>query len=201
MSRGAERCRLLRRAARRALRSARSTALAAALLLPLMGCVAPSESGGVPTTFWGRRSAEFADCFEAQLHFGAGLGARVTATQWLQAGALVVGSAEMESNVAPLPERSFGLRAGAWRSERLRGREYGLSPWYASDIAVSGGAAQWRGDLAAERGSELSLQAHFALVGVTLGVDPVAIARLLAGLVGQEEGYEAADSELEEPSE
>ncbi len=188
-------------ARRRTSATLRSAFAAALLPLALQGCVASSDAMGVPTTFWGRRAAELRDCFEAQLHFGAGLGARVTATRWVQAGALVVGSAEMESNVAPLPASSLGLRAGAWRRERLRGSEYGLSPWYSSDVTVSGSQNVWRGDLATERGSEFSVQAHFAFIGATLGFDPLAMARLLAGLVGQEEGAEAETDPLDDPSE
>ncbi len=173
--------------------AARCAPAALLLMASLAGCQAPVDPGARPT-FWQRRAAELRASFDCELLFGPGLGARVTATRYLQAGALAIGSAEIDSNVTALPEFAAGLRAGAWRSESLRGAEYGLSPWYTSDFAIRGGGlAQWRGDLAAERGSQFSAQVHLALVGLTLGFDPLAFARLLAGLVGQEEGGESQD--------
>lgn len=173
-----------------------AAALAGALLA--CGCASPPIDGE-PPGFWQRRQAELMRSFDAELLVGPGLGARVTATHWLQAGALTVGSAEADSAVLPVPEHAVGLRAGALRSEVLRGHEYGLSPWYRSDyrILAGGGTTAWRGDLAAERGTLLSVQAHLAFLGFELGFDPVAFGRLLLGLCGLE-SEPAQDAELED---
>ena len=161
---------------------------AAALLASVALLAACQSDPGEPPGWWARRGNDLAASFECAVAFGPGLGARVTATRFLQAGALSIGPAEGHSRLAPFPQRSVGLRAGAVRAETLRAFEYGLSPWYVSEgvILDDEGAPPWRGDLAATRETQFAAQAHLGIVGATLGFDPIAFVRLLAGLVGIE---------------
>lgn len=176
--------------------AARLTVFGALGELGAVGCTtAPVEpSVGNPAgalespSYWERRRDEFARSFECTLLVGPGLGARATATRFVQAGLLVLGPTDRQSMVAPLPERQVGLRDGEMRSESLRTLEYGLSPWYSSDALLFDGAdrGSWRGDLAATRGTEFSAQLHLGLLGASLGFDPVAFGELLFGIVGWE---------------
>jgi len=166
-----------------------SAAAPRALLLAALPLLAACQSNpGEPPGWWARRGADLRASFECAVAFGPGLGARVTATRWLQVGGLAIGPAEGHSRLAPFPQRSAGLRAGEFRSETLRALEYGLSPWYASEAVLldDEGGPPWRGDLAATRATQLAAQVHLGVVGATLGFDPGAFLRLLAGLVGIE---------------
>jgi hypothetical protein len=178
--------------------SAATMRLRTVALLALLPLLAACQSNpGEPPGWWARRGADLRSSFECAVAFGPGLGARVTATRWLQVGVLAIGPAEGNSRLAPFPQRSVGLRAGELRTETLRTLEYGLSPWYASEAVIldEEGAAPWRGDLAATRETQFAAQVHLGIVGATLGFDPIAFVRLLAGMVGLESGPDEPDPE------
>ena len=156
-----------------------------ALYDPEGWAAALEESDG--RSYWRDRRDQWMDAVSARFVLGPGLGARVRATHWLQAGWIYSGPVDAHDQILGLDTLQFGTSGREVGSWAVRSVEYGIYPFYVhdQDVALRGEPpAQWYSTYEDRSASSFGAQIHLALVGADLSFDPIAFGRFLLGWFG-----------------